>query len=200
MSIYTLLPPPDIAGKEEIHATWENGFSMNEITNLVNYADTLVASPATTAGMIEPDLSIRKSTVSWIPYCDQSSWIYDKLGFILRQLNGQFFHYDISGFSEDFQYTVYRGNENAFYDWHMDKGLSSNGLAPRKLSMTIQLSDPSEYEGGELQFMTKSTVDNLSKTRGIVHVFPSWVLHRVTPVTKGTRKSLVVWACGPKFK
>jgi PKHD-type hydroxylase len=72
--------------------------------------------------------------------------------------------------------------------------------SPRKLSMVLQLSDPSEYDGGDLEFYVQSEPIKAEKKKGIVYVFPSWVLHRVTPVTRGTRRSLVMWIAGPKFK
>jgi len=72
--------------------------------------------------------------------------------------------------------------------------------SPRKLSVVIQLSDPSEYDGGNLQFMLGNESENAKKEKGMLYAFPSWVLHRVTPVTEGTRRSLVIWLSGPKFK
>jgi len=73
-------------------------------------------------------------------------------------------------------------------------------MSPRKLSLVLQLTDPEEYEGGDLELMTSSDPIAVLKQRGLISVFPSFVLHRVTPVTKGTRRTLVVWACGPEFK
>ena len=70
----------------------------------------------------------------------------------------------------------------------------------RKLSMVLQLSDPSEYEGGELQILTSKEPTSMQKKRGIITVFPAWTLHQVTPVIKGTRQTLVAWISGPAFK
>lgn len=221
MSIYPILPSPDLVGGEQQHTYWENGFSKDEIKSIVNYGDNLVklnGSEATTGnGEVTPD--IRKSKLAWIENNQQMGWLYDKLGYILRQINGRYFDFDITGFGEHFQYTVYHSNDQAFYDWHIDKGSQNGSVAPRKLSMVIQLSDPTEYEGGELQLFTGAGIEKkestdgslieqvfgdgivvAAKTQGIVHIFPSWVVHRVTPVTRGTRKSLVVWTCGPKFR
>ncbi len=80
----------------------------------------------------------------------------------------------------------------------MDCG-PGNG-SPRKLSMVLQLSDPSEYEGGDLELFTSANPIITKKQKGIIHAFPSYVMHRVTPVTKGVRKTLVVWIAGPRFK
>ena len=87
---------------------------------------------------------------------------------------------------------------SGFYRWHVDNNMQSD-VPPRKLSMTVQLSDPSEYTGGELQ-LHDGEVQTAVNSRGHVIIFPSYVLHRVQPVTSGTRRSLVVWANGPGFK
>jgi PKHD-type hydroxylase len=221
MSVYHILPSPDICGGEQQHTYWENGFSQDEIKAIVNYGDGLIklAGVEATTGNGEVTPDIRKSKLAWIEHNNQMGWLYDKLGFIIRQINGQYFNFDISGFGEHFQYTVYNGNDQAFYDWHIDKGNQNGSVAPRKLSMVVQLSDPTEYEGGELQLFTGAGIEkkgmedgslieqvfgdgiqSVSKKQGIVHIFPSWVVHRVTPVTRGTRKSLVIWVCGPKFR
>ena len=100
-------------------------------------------------------------------------------------------------FDENIQFTEYDSAYDGYYDWHIDTGgkeLSSN----RKLSMSVQLSDPSEYEGGELQVVKETNV--LKKNRGSAFIFPSYLLHRVTPVTKGTRYSLVCWISGHPFR
>jgi PKHD-type hydroxylase len=92
----------------------------------------------------------------------------------------------------------YKSTDEGFYDWHMDAGPPENGLQ-RKLSISILLSDPSEFEGGELQFKGIEDQKILTKQGSIV-VFPSFVEHRVTPVTKGVRYSAVTWTSGPPFK
>jgi PKHD-type hydroxylase len=78
--------------------------------------------------------------------------------------------------------------------------MADEAPAARKLSLVLQLSDPSEYEGGELQTMSGPNHCAVDRQKGLIAAFPSYMLHRVTPVTKGTRYSLVVWICGPSFK
>ena len=73
-------------------------------------------------------------------------------------------------------------------------------IAFRKISLSVQLTDPGEYEGGQLQLYTKKNVQTLPKTKGSAIFFPSFLLHQVTPVTKGKRMSLVAWVTGPQFK
>ena len=89
--------------------------------------------------------------------------------------------------------------EGDFYGWHIDNGVKGSEYPQRKLSITLQLSDASEYEGGDFQIHS-SKLSTLPKEKGLVIAFPSYSLHQVTPVTKGSRKSLVVWLCGKPFQ
>jgi PKHD-type hydroxylase len=119
------------------------------------------------------------------------------MAFITRKINSIFYRFDLYGFMEDMQYTVYASGGD-HYDWHIDAG--SRTTCPRKLSLSLQLSDPSEYEGGKLEFMNGKDVKVADRDRGLVVAFPAYRLHRVTPVTKGLRKSIVVWTTGPQFR
>lgn len=195
---YHLSPSPDRATNEQNFATWDNGFSESEISQIKQLGDAVaqnVASVNTTNDIVQ---NIRQSQVGWLPNTNQTQFLYDRMGFIARSMNGQFWDFDLYGFVEDFQYTIYNSN-NDHYDWHMDKGNTNS--SPRKLSIVVQLSDPSEYEGGDLQFWVGGDAPiTAEKKKGLAYVFPSYILHRVTPVTRGTRKSLVVWVAGNKFK
>ena len=106
-------------------------------------------------------------------------------------------NFDVWGYHDDFQYTKYYGGDQGHYDWHMDLGPN---MSNRKLSCVIQLSDPSDYEGGELEFNLGYTILSVPKGKGVITFFPSFLLHRVTPVTKGTRISLVTWLCGANLR
>jgi PKHD-type hydroxylase len=99
---------------------------------------------------------------------------------------------------EHTQLSRYKSTDEGHYDWHMDSHAPKNGVQ-RKLSISILLSDPSEFEGGELQFKGIEDRKILTKQGSIV-VFPSFIEHRVTPVTKGVRYSAVTWASGPSFR
>lgn len=193
MSVYQLVPGPEVI---QDHITWENGFSLSEIQRIRVLGDNLALQPATVN--LNQIHEQRQSRTGWIQTGEDSTWLYDKLGFIARRLNAQFFGYDLYGFIEDLQYTVYAGGGD-HYGWHVDRG--SDTIAPRKLSMVVQLSDPDEYEGGDLEFMISGDrTDTARREQGLVYAFPSFLLHRVTPITRGTRRSLVVWLCGPKFR
>lgn len=197
MVAYFLAPPPSKATGEHSFVTWNDGFTEEELKQIDEIGSSLLINESSVGDGSTVE-SIRKSKNSWIPYNNESAFIYDRLGFIARQLNGQFFDFDITGFFEDLQFTIYNSDES-HYDWHLDRGGVST-FPPRKLSLVLQLSDPSEYEGGELQFYTQQNPISLEKKKGLVVAFPSYTLHRVTPVTSGVRKSLVVWLSGPKFR
>lgn len=199
MSLYILSPPPDKSTKETNFAYWENGFSDFELSEIIRIGDSLLTDDAVVGigNSSEINHDIRSSTVSWISHNDESSFIYEKLGWISRQLNGEFFGFDVWGFSEHLQYTKY-ASTNDHYTWHMDKGAGTD--SPRKLSLVLQLSDPEEYEGGDLEFFLSSEPTQAIKKKGTVYAFPSYIMHRVTPVTSGIRKTLVIWLAGPKFR
>lgn len=196
MSNYQFAPCPDRSTNENMYAYWKDGFAKREIKDIISIGEDYLPDP----GVVDTgrtDEEIRKSKVSWIGNNNRSFWLYERMAHITRQLNGQFFDYDLYGFVEDFQYTVYEAGGD-HYTWHMDRG--SNSIVPRKLSLVVMLSDPSEYEGGDLEIFTKPNPVALDKTLGIVHAFPSYVMHRVTPVTRGIRRTLVIWVTGPKFR
>lgn len=197
MSVYQFTPCPDKSTNETLHAWWDGGFSNREIKDIISIGEDYVQSDAVIDGGTV-DQSLRKAKVSWLAQNNRTQFIYDKMAYITRMLNGQYFDFDLFGFVEDFQYTVY-GPENDHYVWHMDKGATVSS-SPRKLSLVLQLSDPSEYEGGDLELMISSNISTLEKKKGIIHAFPSFVVHRVTPVTRGIRRTLVIWVSGPKFR
>jgi len=98
----------------------------------------------------------------------------------------------------DIQYTEYHASEDGHYTWHHDVNFLSD--RHRKISVTLQLSSPLDYEGGDFEFAEQESPDFSAKEKGTVLVFPSFYHHRVTQVTKGTRKSLVAWFEGPVWR
>lgn len=139
---------------------------------------------------------IRDSKNSWIMPGDDSHWIFRRVTDVIVDLNSKFFKFDLYGFIEGFQFTRYDA-PGGKYDQHIDRGLNT---WTRKLSFTLQLSDPKDYVGGDLELYYGKDPTVPTKEQGFVTVFPSYVMHRVTPVTKGTRYSLVAWITGPSFK
>lgn len=183
----------------EPYVFWENGFNEQELNWLQNKAknadETAVVGGAYS---MEELKKIRRSQVSWINKNQETAWIFEKLGHIVSALNAKFYRFNLTGFGEALQMTNYDQSDNGMYGWHVDYGGSSS--ASRKLSIVLQLSDPSEYDGGNLQILTSGQPLTVKKQRGLVVAFPSYVLHQVTPVTNGSRQTLVSWITGPAFQ
>lgn len=153
---------------------------------------------ATVAGSSGQDYddTLRQSSVLFLRPDPQHEWIYQKLGMIAGQSNFERFGFDLLGFYQALQLAEYGPGD--FFEWHMDFG--AGPISHRKLSLTVQLSDPDSYEGGDLQFMINHKVTDAPRTRGTVIVFPSFVPHRVTPVTRGVRRSIVGWISGAPYR
>jgi PKHD-type hydroxylase len=201
MSIYTFAPAISTSHNHGF-VTWESAFTDIELAQLRAYAQKLTfetASTTSTSGeVVTLEGDVRASKVAWIGSTPEATWFYDRMAFVARQLNAKFYNFDLYGFLEDMQYTIYYGEVNGHYTWHID--MSDSAPAARKLSLVLQLSDPSEYEGGDLQVWEGPEPKTVDKKKGMIAAFPSWTLHRVTPVTKGIRHTVVVWVCGPSFK
>ena len=141
---------------------------------------------------------VRRSPISWIRSdIQENHWIYLRMTEAIKTINNQFFGFDLTEI-QSLQFTSYDAKEKGFYGKHIDMMYKSIGT--RKLSVTIQLSDPSDYEGGELLLHTGENPERPMKKQGMGVFFPGYTLHEVTPVTKGKRYSLVAWVMGPKFK
>lgn len=146
--------------------------------------------------------NVRKSEVRWIDVNDvNSKFIMDILYFYTNLANRVAFGVDTKKIW-DVQYTKYKGKEKGFYDWHFDTFWGNDSLSDRKLSVTIQLSDSDDYEGGDFIIDPQYEAPNKKDLRkkGTILVFPSVIRHKVEPVTKGERKSLVAWVEGDKWK
>jgi len=141
---------------------------------------------------------IRRTNVAWIiANKDENKWIFERLTGAINQINKQFYNFDLDKI-ENLQFSEYREDEKGFYGKHID--MLMNSFNVRKLSVSVQLTDETAYEGGDLMMHTGSTPYKTTRKKGSVIAFPSYTLHEVTPVTKGTRHSLVAWAVGPMFK
>jgi len=201
MSIYQFLPPCNLL-TQHTNYVWQEGiFTSEELDRIEKIGDALKSSEGKAGNknnQIETNLDVRKCKVAWMANTPETEFVYNKLAEYINFANAKYYDFDLFGFVEDFQYTVYDGSES-HYGWHLDMPASGN-MPYRKLSFVLQLSDPADYEGGNLELYTSSKPTCMEKKRGISHLFPSYLLHRVTPVTKGIRKTLVVWVNGNRFK
>ena len=123
---------------------------------------------------------------------DSTKWLYERLYNAVIALNKQYFNFEIDQL-ENLQYCIYR--EGHHFKKHIDT-ISIPNLGQRKLTFILQLSDETEYEGGELRLHVSDNPIVISKKKGTIAIFPSFIPHDVTPVTKGERKVLVSWVLG----
>jgi PKHD-type hydroxylase len=142
------------------------------------------------------DTETRTSHISWIPFSKMDG-MYKDLNKIMKTTNGNHFGFDGMTINEMAQYTEYP--EGGFYEWHVDNDINCAHEPPvRKISMTLLLSPESEFEGGDLELMSEGKVAKLKQGHAIF--FASFIRHRVKPVTRGRRQSLVMWFGGTPFK
>ena len=148
------------------------------------------------------DYTARKSEISWIPF-DKAPKIYSDLLGWMQLVNRNHFGFEGMEMHEAGQYSEY--SKGDFYNWHMDVGVNATPTPPvRKISMTLLLNDPKEFEGGELEIFSRAanTNDNFvfKLKQGQALFFASFHVHRVRPITSGNRKSLVMWFGGTPLK
>ena len=178
--------------KIENWAYWDNLFTPEECAQIISIGNTKLEIAAVQNGN---PAGVRDSQIAWLD-TEDIEFAYKKTALAVLSLNEQFFNFDLFGMAEGFQFTRYDA-PTGHYAMHMDKNLYHQ---VRKLSLTIQLSSPDDYEGGELALQTCREAEIMPKELGKMVVFPSYVLHEVRPVTKGTRYSLVAWVTGKPFK
>ena len=160
---------------------------------ILEQPETKKVTQATTFG--GENLDHRVSRVSWLSDNEQVKSLLRPFAEEAAEIMGV----DINGDLE-VQYTEYHATEGGKYDWHHDVDWNNYSGFDRKLSLTLQLSHPSEYEGGDFQFAEVEQLPELAKSQGTVMVFPSYLGHRVTPVTEGVRRSLVAWFWGSAWR
>ena len=142
------------------------------------------------------DTKTRTSHISWIPFKKMPD-MYKDIEKIMKQTNGNHFGFDGMTITEMGQYTEYP--EGGFYDWHVDNDVNMQHEPPvRKISMTCLLSPENEFEGGDLELMSEGKVAKIKQGHAVF--FASFIRHRVKPVTRGRRQSLVMWFGGTPFK
>ena len=202
MEIPAFVPPT--AG---LQAYWEDFLTDDDIQRILSMDAWNSKNPATiglTTGEDGFDRGLRISNIAGVYPNEENRDLWQKFSTVFARVNSEFFQFNLSGFYEHMQLTYYEAakdiKDSGYYGWHMDLRLNEPGVM-RKLSMSLMLSDPAEFEGGDLQiFIDGYGPQTLEQKKGRAWFFPSWVLHRVTPVTKGVRKTVVLWSGGPAFK
>jgi len=185
-------------------AYWDQAFTSEELDSIVQYCQKQGTETSCILGTTDQKDTerVRISDVKFHQRTSETSWIFDRFNDIIVRLNERFYGFNLNGY-ESFQYTEYDSSKLGKYDWHMDTQMGVNTLgATRKLSVVLNLTEQGQdYEGGNfnLNVGMEEEPENVPLSRGRVIVFPSWMIHRVTPVTQGIRRSIVIWVIGPKF-
>lgn len=198
---------PEVSFPYLNHCEFYHSFSPEEIQQIRDLGDLLLFQPGQVgndAGTV--DEHVRNSKVAWIddngnpavPGLPVRLWLINKMANIMGVVNRDKFQMTLDGFNP-MQYTRYALNEH--YDWHMDVEEGREHELHRKLSASLILSNPDEYEGGELELNLSGNPENSTLFKpqaGTIVLFRSNIAHRVRPVTSGLRESVVLWAMGPK--
>jgi PKHD-type hydroxylase len=174
------------------YAYWEKVFTKEECEKIIKIAKDKGFIKGTTKNKSD----VRQSKICWLYADDDLDWVFRKITDIVLNLNERFFKFDIFGLNEGLQFTNYKAPSDK-YGKHIDRVPDS---VIRKLSLSIQLTEPKEYEGGELFLYEEEKGTEMKKEQGTLILFPSYILHEVKPVTKGERNSLVSWVTGKQFK
>lgn len=179
---------------------FSQGFTKEELKQIERDVSPL---PFQSGQVSSGETEVRTSKVKWIPQNSNWYWLYERLSNYAIQANNELWNFDLHFIPEMIQYTEYHGNVKGHYDWHMDIGPGM--LSRRKISITVQLSEPDEYEGGDLELfrggeMEERNFIKANRESGLVFLFPSYMMHRVSPVTKGVRKSFVLWLGGTHYR
>jgi PKHD-type hydroxylase len=174
------------------------GSQCQDIINMGHQQKTQEAKVGSKDGpMGKHDTKKRVTTISWIPFKELPD-MYRMIERSMLQANRNHFGYEGMQLTEPAQFTEYP--KGGFYDWHVDADISCHFEPPvRKISMTILLSNQSEFEGGDLEFMSEG-LKPPQLIQGQAIFFCSLIRHRVAKVKKGFRRSLVMWFGGPPFK
>lgn len=184
--------------------TVANAFTDLELEEIIRAGEAERVSAAeivsASDNVINP--TYRSTSIAWIPSSkEKNGWLFRKLTDYVVNVNKQLFEFDLRTI-ENLQYSIY--NEGDFYKEHDD--IIDTASTMRKLSFSLQLVDQSEYDGGDLLLKIRldteaaETLVSKSRVKGTLIFFPSFTTHEVSKVTRGTRKALVGWVTGPKFK
>lgn len=149
------------------------------------------------------DKRVRCVQTANIGPCPDLDWFFQRIADRVEWTNKDRFHFDLVGLTEGANVLRYDAPENAddipgHYDMHQDIG--GGNMSLRKLSVVIQLSDPADYDGGRLHLISHRDLEVPENKQGDVIIFPSYVPHYVTPVTRGTRFAIASWVSGPPFR
>jgi PKHD-type hydroxylase len=191
-------------GHSPVYAYYTKAFTDEEVDKIIEIGEKQELQEAeilldANNKKIDVNDKVRITDVSWIERTEDTAWLFNKLEYYVNYLNDMFYNFELTNY-ESLQYTLYN-KKGSHYDWHVDAGYNIVEPLNRKLSLSLFLTEKSEYMGGDFEYKINANPVKINEdAKGSLIVFPSHVLHRVTPVTKGVRKSLVMWTQGPHFK
>ena len=142
---------------------WDDAFTTGELDSVEAYGDRMLHQEAGLAEEGNIDHGIRSTRIAWLAHNRETSALYERIIQMVHRLNSEAYHFEVTGL-ENIQYTVYRDTEGGYYHWHIDHG--PHNPMPGKISLSIQLTDPSQYEGCDLQFMVSNTIGVAPRKRG----------------------------------
>ena len=178
---------------------------IDTITNVCRQIGTEKAMVMQSRGALVADDKLRQSDIRMHDINRDNRWIFERVADAFETANRDAYNFDLDGFTR-FQYSEYN-DRGAHYEYHMDlsfASISERAVIGRKLSLSVMLNDHSEFSGGDFQMVidsqTMASPITVPHKKGRFVFFPSFLIHRVAPVTKGSRRSLVFWALGPKFR
>jgi hypothetical protein len=185
-----------------------NYFTDDELDQIEFLSKTKPLNKATTVSMLDGSIvdnnPLRISSNSFHAIAEENAWFFKKLNLAIESINNSVYGFELYGY-KDYQYAEYDGSVAGKYGVHMDLIMTdakpADLLDTRKLSMSLLLSEPGkDFFGGDFLIHEGGSPTRIPMNRGSLVFFPSFMLHEVTPVTEGLRKSIVVWVEGPKFR
>lgn len=195
-TVTSALPPGSGGGQSlQFWTLFAGAFSVDECRHLTD----LFATPdAQDGGLVAGrfDNKVRQSALVWLPENEELAWAHARMARLAADANNQLFHYALDGFEEQLQMAAYGSGH--YYDWHIDRG-RGNVAGRRKLTLSVQLSEPDAYLGGELEINADGHSFQAPREQGTAIAFSATTLHRVAPIISGLRLSLVAWIHGPDF-
>lgn len=187
---------------------WDDAFSDQELDSLVDLCEQEPIMPAYVGEKDKNTVSdeIRRSDIAWVHSSNcKFSWFFERMNNLIMTINYRFYNFNLNGY-DHFQYTKYSSEQNGTYDWHMDSFMGETTpkteTEHRKLSLTLLLNSPeTDFSGGDFLINTgdQTRPQTVMIKKGRVLAFPSFIPHKVAPVTGGVRKSAVIWVVGPKW-
>ena len=190
-----IIPQP-VREKTTAYVVHKDLFTPDECKKLIEFGKSLPPQVAQVGAGTEGTVDEKKriSELFWLNWSQELDWLFARIAANVASANSAWWGFHLAGLSEALQLTHYKGSKKGHYDWHEDHGETGMFLH-RKISGVVLLND--KFKGGDFEFQRIGKPPEMSV--GTMILFPSYKLHRVTPVTKGDRWSLVFWVNGPPF-